>query len=63
MLVLIPNRNTDTREIRLLEVVWKVMEGVIYTCMKAEVQIHDVLHGFHAGRGTGRAIIEFKISQ
>ena len=41
----------------MLEVMWKVVEGVIDTLVKAAVQFHDVLHGFHAGRGTGTAIM------
>ena len=47
----------------MLEVMWKVVEGFIDTLVKSEVQFHDVLHGFHAGRGKGTAIMDLNISQ
>ena len=63
VLFMIPKSSTDTREIGMLEVMWKVVEGVIDTLVKAAVQFHDVLHGFHAGRGTGTTIMDLNISQ
>ena len=42
---------------------WKLVERVIDTCIKAAVQFHDVLHGFHAGRREGTAIMELKLAQ
>ena len=63
LLVIIPKFGTYTQGIGMLEVMWKVVEGVIDTLVKSEVQFHDVLHGFHAGRGTGTAIMELKTSQ
>ena len=62
-LVLIPKRNTDTRGISLLETLWKVVEALIDTRLRARLQIQDVLHGFRYGRGTGAAIMELKIAQ
>ena len=53
LLVLIPKVSADTQGIGMLEVMWKVLKGVIDTLVKAAVQFHDVLHGFHAGRGGG----------
>ena len=47
----------------MLEVVGKVVEAVIDTCIKTEVQFNDVLHGFCVGRGMGTAILEFKLTQ
>ena len=46
VLVLIPKANADNGGIRMLEIVWKVVEAVIDTQIKAVVQFHDVLHGF-----------------
>ena len=46
VLVLIPKVNADNGGIRMLEIVWKVVEAVIDTQIKAVVQFHDVLHGF-----------------
>ena len=63
VLVMIPNGNVDTWRIRLLEVIWKVVEAVIYTWIKTVFQFHDVLHVFCAGRNTWTAIIELKLAQ
>ena len=60
---LIPKGNKDTQGIGILEVVWKVAEVVIDTCIKTAVQFHDVLHGFCRGRGKGTTIMELKITQ
>ena len=63
MLVLILKVNADTWGIGILEVFWKVVEVVINTRIKSVVQIHDVLHRFHAGRGEWTAIMELKLAQ
>ena len=44
-----------------MEIVWKVVEVMIYNHIKTVVQFHDFLHGFCAGRGAGTAIMELKI--
>ena len=44
-----------------MEIVWKVVEVMIYNHIKTVVQFHDFLHRFCAGRGTGTAIMELKI--
>ena len=62
VLVLIPIINMDTWGIELLEVFWKVVKAVIYTQIKTVVHLHNFLHGFCAGRGTGTAIMEIIIS-
>ena len=62
-MVIIPKFGTYTQGIGMLEVMWKVVEGVIDTLVKSEVQFHDVLHGFHAGRGKGTTIMDLNISQ
>ena len=59
---LIPKGNKDTQGIGILEVVWKVAEVVIDTCIKTAVQFHDVLHGFRTGREAGTVIIELKLA-
>ena len=45
-MVLIPKRNADTRGIKMIDVVRKVVEVVIDTRIKIVAQFHDVLHGF-----------------
>ena len=46
-----------------MEVLWKVMEGIIDARIKKAVTFHDVLHKFCAGKGTGTAIMELKLTQ
>ena len=57
ILVLITKGTTNTRDIGLLETLWKVVEALIETRLCASLQMHDVLHGFRAGRGTETAIM------
>ena len=45
VVVLIPKGSNDFRGIGLLEVAWKVLEGVLDGRMKG-VELHDALHGF-----------------
>ena len=63
VIVLIQKLKTDTWVIGLLEVVWKVVEVVIDTRIKTVVQLHNVLHVFFAGRGTGTAITDIKLDK
>ena len=46
-----------------MDTVWKVVEEVIYTRIKTVVQLHNVLHVFFAGRGTGTAITDIKLDK
>ena len=41
------------RGIGLVEVVWKVCETMVNYRLKRSVTLHDAVHGFRAGRGTG----------
>ena len=63
VLVLIPKETTTTQGIGLLETLWKVVEAMIDSCLRASLQLHDVLNGFRDGRRTGMAIMELKLSQ
>ena len=63
ILVLIPKGNTDTRGIGLLESMWKLVESIIETLLRESVRLHDVLHSFCSGRGTGTSILEPKLAQ
>ena len=40
-----------------------MVEALIYTPLHASLQLHDILHGFWARRGTGTAIMELKLAQ
>ena len=57
VLVLIPKGTTNTWGIGLRETLWKLVEDMIDTRLRASLQFHDVLHGFRDGIGTGTAII------
>ena len=63
ILVLISKGNPETWGVGLLEVLWKVVETIIDTCIKMVVTFHGILHGFRASRDTGTATIELKIAQ
>ena len=63
ILVLIFMGTTNTRGIGLLDTLWKVVEALIETRLRASQQMNDVLHGFRAVRGTETAIIELKLDQ
>ena len=62
ILVLIPKGTTDTIGIGMLETLWKVVEALIDTCLRASLQMNNILHGFRKGRGMGTAIMELKIA-
>ena len=62
-LVLIHKGTTYTRGTGLLETLWKVVEALIDTRLRASLQFHDILHRFWARRGTGTAIMELKLAQ
>jgi len=50
--VMIPKPDGGSRGIGLLEIVLKVLECIINSCVSAKVKFHDCLHGFRAARGT-----------
>ena len=63
VLIPIPKGITDTRGIGLLETIWKVVEALIHTHLRASLQFHDVLHGFQDGRWTGTSTMYLKLAQ
>ena len=46
-----------------MELLCKVVEAIIDNRLRASIRLHDILHGFCAGRGTGTAILEMKLMQ
>jgi hypothetical protein len=60
--VLIPKGGGEYRGIRLLELIWKVLERVIDIRLE-KITLHNSLHGCLAGRGTGTGIIKAKLAQ
>jgi hypothetical protein len=58
ILVLIPKGDgTQTRGIGLNETLWKILEAIVDTRVKADVVFHDILRGFIHRGGTGTAIL------
>ena len=53
----------DYRDIGLVEVMWKVVAVILNFRFTSSITLHDVLHGFRAGRGTGTAPLEAKLLQ
>ena len=49
--------------IGLVEVTWKLMALILHRRLTAGLQLHDALHGFREGRGTGTATLEAKLLQ
>ena len=39
------------------------MDTIIDTYIKNTMMLHDILHGFRMGKGTGTAIMELKLAQ
>ena len=53
----------DFREIGLIKVLWKAVTRIKNQRLKESIKLHDVLHGFWAGRGTGTSSLEAKLLQ
>ena len=62
ILVLILKETTNIRGIDLRENLWKVVEALLETCLRASLKVHNVLHRLRYGRGTGMAITELKLA-
>ena len=62
VIVLLPKGGGDFRGIGLENPIWKIIEVAMDDRLKA-LELHDCLHGFTAGRGTGTATMEAKLSQ
>jgi hypothetical protein len=63
ILVLIPKGGGDYRGIALLEIIYKLISSIINRRLAKALttKLHDGIHGFRPGRGTGTAIIETKL--
>ena len=63
MVVMIPKRKGEFRVIGLVEVTWKLMAVILHRRLTTGLLLHDVLHGFREGRGTGTATLKAKLIQ
>jgi hypothetical protein len=63
ILVLLPKPDGDFRGIALLEVIYKLISSIINQRLAKglNTKLHDAIHGFRSGRGTGTATIEAKL--
>jgi hypothetical protein len=61
ILVLIPKGNGELRGIALLETIYKLISSIINRRLGA-IKLHDCIHGFRKGRGTGTATVEAKLA-
>ena len=46
-----------------MEVIWKTVTVIINRRLGVDEALHDVIHGFQAGCGTGNASLEVKLLQ
>ena len=46
-----------------MEVTWKLLTVILHRRLTTGIKLHDVLHGFREGRGTGTATLEAKLLQ
>ena len=60
---MIPKGKEEFRGIGLVEVTWKVMAVILHRRLTTGLQLHDALHGFREGHGTGIATLEAKLLQ
>ena len=56
-MVLIPKGKGEYRGIGIVEVAWKVCAVVVNFWLNRGVVLHDALHRFIGGRGTGMATL------
>ena len=59
----LPFRKGEFRGIGLVEVTWKLLTVILHRRLTTGIKLHDVLHGFWEGRGTGTATLEAKLLQ
>ena len=62
-MVLIHKGKKEYHGISLVEVMWKVVAAILNRWLTASITLHDFLHGFRAGYGTGTATLETKLLQ
>ena len=63
ILVLIPKGDTDNSGIGLLELLWKVVEAIIDTLLKAGIRLNEIIHGLCSGREMDMVILKLYMSQ
>ena len=62
-MVLIPKDKGEYICVGLVETFWKVCTSILNAWLRSSIVLHDVLHVFKQGKGTGTAIVEAKLEQ
>ena len=60
---LIPKGDGGYRGIGMVETIWEVYTSIVNIRLQSFIVLHDALHGFRQGRGTGTAIMEAKVER
>ena len=60
---IIPKGGEEYRDIRIVEVLWKLVTVILDCGSTASIAFYDALHGFQAGYGTGTASLDSKLLQ
>ena len=61
--VLLPKGKGGYIGIGMVETIWKICTSIVNSWLRSYIVLHDVLHVFRQGMGTGTAIIEAKLEQ
>ena len=62
IMVMLPKGEGYFRGIGLVVVIWNVFTSMIYNCLCSATMIHDALHGFRQGWGTGTYTLKEKLA-
>ena len=62
-MVLILKGDRGYRGMGMVEAIRKICTSIMSSRLQSSILIHDVLHGFQYGRGTGTSIMEAKLKQ
>ena len=61
--MLITKCNGGFLEVRLVEVLWKNVSGILNRRLMMVIVYHDTLYGFYSGRETGNTSLEVRMFQ
>ena len=62
-MVLLPKGGGESRGVGLVEVIWKLCASIINNLLWSYIILHDSLHEFRQGMGTGISNLEEKLEQ
>ena len=62
-MILLPKVKEGYSGIGLVEVIWKIITGIIKNCPRTDILFHDSLQRFGQVGGAGTAMLEAKLKQ